>query len=276
MKKLTAGIFATILGLTAVDAFAAQVASTNYVKTALETLDSSVAATTGYALTGVTVVDGKITDKTEVELPTVDSLQGDINMGEQTATEGAAIKTVKVENGQLVVTSTEKLFTNADRDSDEVTAQAGNYISGVSMTDGVLSIAQTALPEDQDTKYTEGNGIAISEDNVISSDIEFSTGLTATTDATGKVTVTADTTSLQGAINMEEKSANTGYAIKSVKVENGELAITETEKLFTNSDVNAGTADAGANYLLQSVKLENGQLAAVTTVEIVDKYPTQQ
>ena len=37
MKKLTAGIFATILGLTAVDAFAVQVASKNYVDVGLGT-----------------------------------------------------------------------------------------------------------------------------------------------------------------------------------------------------------------------------------------------
>ena len=37
MKKLTAGIFATILGLTAVDAFAVQVASKTYVDTGLGT-----------------------------------------------------------------------------------------------------------------------------------------------------------------------------------------------------------------------------------------------
>ena len=71
MKKLTAGIFATILGLTAVDAFAAQVASTNYVQGAIQSLDSSVTATAGTALTGVTVVDGKITGKTEAAIPSL-------------------------------------------------------------------------------------------------------------------------------------------------------------------------------------------------------------
>ena len=46
MKKLTAGIFATILGLTTVDAFAASVASTNYVKGAItETLNDAKAYT---------------------------------------------------------------------------------------------------------------------------------------------------------------------------------------------------------------------------------------
>ena len=52
MKKLTAGIFATILGLTAVDAFAAQVASTNYVQGAIDSL-ATVAKTGAYGdLTG--------------------------------------------------------------------------------------------------------------------------------------------------------------------------------------------------------------------------------
>ena len=92
------------------------------------------------------------------------------------------------------------------------------------------------------------------------------------TDKTEVALPTVD--SLQGDINMTEQKATEGAAIKAVKVENGELVVTSTEKLFTNSDVNGGTADAGTNYLLQSVKLENGTLSAVTTVEIVDQYPT--
>ena len=52
MKKLTAGIFATILGLTAIDAYAAQVASTNYVQGAIDSL-ATVAKTGAYGdLTG--------------------------------------------------------------------------------------------------------------------------------------------------------------------------------------------------------------------------------
>ena len=52
MKKLTAGIFATILGLTAVDAFAAKVASTTYVQGAIDSL-ATVAKTGAYGdLTG--------------------------------------------------------------------------------------------------------------------------------------------------------------------------------------------------------------------------------
>ena len=47
MKKLTAGIFATILGLTAIDAYAAQVASTNYVQGAINSL-ATVAKTGAY------------------------------------------------------------------------------------------------------------------------------------------------------------------------------------------------------------------------------------
>ena len=241
MKKLTAGIFATILGLTAVDAFAAPVASTQYVQGAIESLDSSATAQTGKYISGVTMTDGKITNIVETDLPTFTD----------TNTEYTAGNFVNIDENN-VITTTYKPGTNV-----EITA------------DGTINATDT------NTEYTEGNGITISEDNVISSDIVFSTGLNATTDVNGKVTVTANTSSLQGAINMEQKSATDGYAIKSVKVENGQLAITETAKLFTNGDVNGGEADAGANKLLQSVKLENGVLSAVTTVDIVDVYPYQ-
>ena len=62
MKKLTAGIFATILGLTAVDAFAASnVASTKYVQGAIDSL-ATVAKTGDY---------GDLTNK-----PTIPSIEG--------------------------------------------------------------------------------------------------------------------------------------------------------------------------------------------------------
>ena len=57
MKKLTAGIFATILGLTAVDAFAVttptSVASTGYVKQAMQAAQTAAAGYTDTKTTGM-------------------------------------------------------------------------------------------------------------------------------------------------------------------------------------------------------------------------------
>ena len=155
MKKLTAGIFATILGLTAVDAYAAPVASTDYVQSALETLDSSATATEGTALTGVTVVDGKITSKTEVALPTITNLKAGLD-STANAEEGKVVTGVNMTDGAITVTSgtvsynnlTDKptLFTNADRDSAEKGAQAGYALSAVAMEDGQFAIKEVALP----------------------------------------------------------------------------------------------------------------------------------
>ena len=155
MKKLTAGIFATILGLTAVDAFAAQVASTNYVQGAIQSLDSSATATSGSALTGVTVVDGKITGKTEVALPTITNLKADLDSS-ASATEGQVVTGVTMTDGAISVTSgavsynnlTDKptLFTNADRDSAEKAAKAGYALSAVAMENGEFAIQEVVLP----------------------------------------------------------------------------------------------------------------------------------
>lgn len=60
MKKLTAGIFAGILTIVAVNAANADIATTNYVKGAIESLDGSVDGNTGIVKT-ISQTDGKIT-----------------------------------------------------------------------------------------------------------------------------------------------------------------------------------------------------------------------
>ena len=60
MKKLTAGIFAGILTIVAVNAAKADIATTNYVKGAIESLDGDVDGTTGIVKT-ISQTNGKIT-----------------------------------------------------------------------------------------------------------------------------------------------------------------------------------------------------------------------
>ena len=253
MKKLTAGIFATILGLTAIDAYAAQVASTNYVQGAIQSLDSSVTATEGTALTGVTVVDGKITGKTEVALPV------------DTDTKYSA------GNG---ITLTGTTFS-----ANVASVEAGSDNVTVSNVGGKVTVS---VAEDQDTTYTAGDGIKL-EGNKFSSDIAFTGSLSAATDENGKITVTGtdnNTTYTAGdgitltGTTFSADVASVEAGSDNVTVSNVGGKVTVSVAAFENSDVNGGTADAGTTKLLQSVKLENGQLTAVATVDIVDTYPT--
>ena len=86
MKKLTAGIFATILGLTAVDAFAAvpatktAVATTNYVAGALDAAKSytDTAVADKAAQADLEALDGRVTtaeDKITTAEGEIDALQ---------------------------------------------------------------------------------------------------------------------------------------------------------------------------------------------------------
>jgi hypothetical protein len=311
MKKLTAGIFATILGLTAMGAAdaASNVASTAYVKGAIESLDSEKAADEGKYISSIKMVDGKISTIGEKALPTVDGFKTELDSS-ASAQAGYAVTGVTMTDGALTVSET-KLFTNDDRDSAKVTATAGKYISGVSMTDGALAIEETLLPEDKDTTYKAGKFVNIDENNVITT--LYEAGDNINIDTEGVISAILPTTAdIQGGINMATASAEEGYAVKSVAVTNGQLVVTETAKLFTNNDRDSdevaategkvlsavsmsdgklaiketalptvagfkaeldGTADAGTQYLLQSVTLTNGELAAGTKVEIVDSYP---
>jgi hypothetical protein len=102
MKKLTAGVFATILGLTAVDAFAGtKVASTGYVQGAIDSL-ATVAKT------------GSYTDLTNK--PTIPSIEGLAVKSEldstATATEGQVVTGVTMTDGAITVTSGSVSYNN--------------------------------------------------------------------------------------------------------------------------------------------------------------------
>ena len=295
MKKLTAGIFATILGLTAVDAFAAQVASTSYVQGAIQSLDSSATATEGTALTGITVVDGKITSKTEVALPVDTDTKYSAGNGITLTgtTFSANVASVEAGSDNVTVSNVGGKVTVSVAEDQDTTYTAGDGIklegdkfsSNIAFTGSLSATTDengkiTVTGTDNNTTYTAGDGIKL-ENGEFSSDIAFTGSLSAATDENGKITVTGtdnNTTYTAGngiTLSGTEFSANVASVeagTDNVTVSNVGGKVTVSVAAFENSDVNAGTADAGTNKLLQSVKLENGQLTAVATVDIVDTY----
>ena len=228
MKKLTAGVFATILGLTAVDAFAGtKVASTSYVQSAIESLDSEKNAGENKYISGVKIVDGKISSIAEGTLPTVPSqetINAGINMTEAKATEGNYISAVQVQNGALTIS--EKALPTGINDADQK-ATAGNYVSAVKVQNGTLTISESALPTvpSQETinaginmneaKATEGKAVAGVK--VVNGQLQVTDTATLFTDTDRDSTT---------------KTVTAGQVLDTIAMENGEFVITSKQLEF--------------------------------------------
>ncbi len=142
MKKLTAGIFATILGLTAVDAFAAAagtpVASTNYVHDVVKTLDSSKDNGTA-PIAGVTMTDGKVTAVTPADMSAY-ALKADVN-----TSLGDYVTTATYEAGQEAQdTEINAAKTNATTAVNAATAATNVAGEAKTAAEGAQSVANTA------------------------------------------------------------------------------------------------------------------------------------
>ncbi len=131
---------------------AAQVASTNYVQSALESLDSSATATEGTALTGITVVDGKITNKTEVALPvdtntTYTAGNGITLTGTEFSANVASVEAgsdnVTVSNVGGKVTVSVAAFENSDVNGGTADAGTNKLLQSVKLENGQLTAVAT-------------------------------------------------------------------------------------------------------------------------------------
>lgn len=226
MKKLTAGILASLIGLVSANSADAAVASTKYVEDRVEALDSAQAygdkATDSLKyIKYVNETDG-VLDAAEGTLSKV-ATSGDYNdlttklqfVGDPNS--GGFVKSVTEENGTVTVVyadpddgDTTYTFTNTDTvtfDASEpvngvvtvsatakdtkYTFQSGNGITfnaPVDNGDGTFTISASV------TEYSEGNGISIA-DGVISADIVQGANVEITTDATtGQMTISATDT----------------------------------------------------------------------------------
>ena len=176
MKKLTAGILASLIGLVSANSADAAVASTKYVEDRIEVLDATYVGATeatnnfGF-VAGVSEEDGKI----------------------------------QTTGGQLALKENTADYTNT------LTIEKVKEVDG-SFTYKIGAAQQT----DNDTKYTEGNGVTISEGNVISADIAEGDNVKITTDAEGKMTISATDTNTT--LNDYTDTGDTGLQVLTRKL----------------------------------------------------------
>lgn len=161
MKKLTAGIFATILGLTAVDAFAAAagtpVASTNYVQGAIQSLTVEKVGTsdaTSY-IKSVSETNGKIS----AESGTLATVATTGAYDDLTGTPDLTVYAKSAELDATYVTETE--LTNSQNDQNATIAST--YATQTALN-AVKATADAAAPQATTYTKTEVDGlIAASE-----------------------------------------------------------------------------------------------------------------
>ena len=149
---------------------------------------------------------------------------------------------------------------------DAFAATAGTTVASTNYVNQAMQAAEATAADYTDTKTTDmATKTWVGEQGYVTS---------GALDGKGFATTNEVATAKQEAIDAAAEAAK--IYIDATELKDSQDAQDVVLKKYADDAVTAGTADAGANYLLQSVKLENGQLAAVTTVEIVDQYPTQQ
>ena len=150
MKKLTAGIFATILGLTTVDAFAASVASTNYVKGAItETLKDAKAYT-----------DEKVG---AIEIPSLDGYATETWVDQQ----GYAVATTVATD---IATAKSEAATDATSKANAAEAAAKLYADGLK-SDIESGITQDLAPYAKTADVEELHGTQAHQIDALNSEI---------------------------------------------------------------------------------------------------------
>ena len=178
MKKLTAGILASLIGLVSANSADAAVASTKYVEDRVEALDvakiENANAEASY-IKNIAEVDGKVTAET-----------GALNeIALKGIAEGDAINFEEGANGATVVNADVRTVNNEE---NIVKVELKTDLATNKTYYEITAEKQT----DNDTKYTEGNGVTISADNVISADIVQGANVEITTnEETGQMTISA-------------------------------------------------------------------------------------
>lgn len=119
---------------------------------AIQGLDSSIAATTGSVLTGLTIVDGKVTGKTEIALTAQNVAYGASNVKTALDTIGAIPSTATATT--VVGYVDEKaagLIAALDADLDATTSNTDTYavavVTGVTQVDGVITGVDSAAAD---------------------------------------------------------------------------------------------------------------------------------
>ena len=220
------------------------------IKTAIEALDSSVAATAAdgnkyYVLTGVTEADGKLTAKSEVKLEAV-------------AYTGAAADVAIADSGSLITAETvEGALAEIAAEIDGMDLAAvgggdGDVITTVSEADGKVSASKTSLSDVKLTGYAKTNDtgdiaatdtveVALSKlENKSAATTVKSTDKTVNiTDNNGKdLSVNIDGTTLVKDSSTGEISSN--LKIKSIAQAAGSAYASQYQLVYGNSETPIG------------------------------------
>ena len=167
MKKLTAGILATLIGLVSANSADASVASTNYVDEGLATKQNVLAndvnvvtAGEGDFVTGISAVDGVVTvsygDQAEVEAATAEKA-GVAKLYTTTGENQDGAMTQKATTDELNLKQV-KLTSTGDN-ANVVKSGTGAFITGVTATDGTVTFTTGDVTFDETLSETSTNGV---------------------------------------------------------------------------------------------------------------------
>lgn len=165
MKKLTAGILATLIGLVSANSADASVASTNYVDKGLETKQNVLAdnvnvmtAGEGDFVTGISAENGVVTvsygDQAEVAAATAEKA-GVAKLYTTTGDNEDGAMTQKAITDALVLKQGELDATNVVVDP----STTGSFVTSVTAADGVITISKGDVTYDEQLNDTSTNGV---------------------------------------------------------------------------------------------------------------------
>lgn len=223
MKKLTAGILASLIGLVSANSADAAVASKNYVDEGLATKQNVLAddvnvkkdptASTGAFVTGISAVDGIVTvsygDQAEVESATSEKA-GVMKLYTTTGENIDGAMTQKAVTDELNLKQV-KLTSTGDN-ANVVKDGTGAYITGVTAANGTITFSTGDVTFDTALNDTSVNGV---QNKVIKAAIDLKQNeLTSTGESANvKVTPTTDKDNVVTGISAANGVVNvtTGY-----------------------------------------------------------------
>lgn len=222
------------------------------IATAIQGLDSSIAATTNQAISSVTIVDGMITNSTKITVPTNNN-QLTNGAGYQTASDVATAISDKADSATTLAgygitdaytkTETGTQITNAIGELDSsITATSNQAISAVTVTDGKITASSKITVPTNTNQLTNGAGFQTASDVATA----ISSAITTVMDYKGTVATVANLPA----------SGNKNGDVYHVTATDGEYAWngTEWEELGSTIDL--------------SGYVEDTEMVAITSTEI--------
>ena len=233
------------------------------VNAALQTLDSSVSATSNQAISAITITDGKIANSSKITIPTVtDSYSS-------TGTNAVSGKAVAAALGTL---------------DSSVTATTGQAISAITITDGkIASSSKVSVGETNQNAFSNvkvGSTTVAADSKTDTLELVAGTGITLTPDATNdKVTIatnltvptkTSDLTNDSGfitGINSSDVTSALGYTPYNSTNPDGYITNSSLPNNYSSITVSKGTtiADISPNSSGDSINIEAGSNINITT-----------